>query len=215
MKELLYDWGGVNAWLFYAINRWHGDVLDAAMQLGSTLGDHDRFPVYVAALALIALLRATRGAEPRRWLGVLAVFSVAYVLDGMLIDWLKHALDFPRPLAALAPDTVHVVGAPEYRQSFPSGHTMFVMTCAASLWPLLGRVGRGVAAAFVLWVALSRISLGMHFPADVIAGGLFAFAIVLSLRFALNTLMRRVGGVTERIPVARSRRGLSSRRRTR
>ena len=215
MKELLYDWGGANAWLFYAINRWHGDALDAVMRLGSFLGDHNRFPGYVAVLTLIALWRITRGDKPRRWLGVLAVFSVAYLLDGLLIDWVKHALDFPRPLAALAPDTVHIVGTPEYRESFPSGHAMFAVTCAASLWPLLGRAGRGAAAAFVLWVAFSRISLGMHFPADVIAAGLLALAIVLSLRLALQKLMRRFNGITPRIRVARPARELSSRRRKR
>ncbi len=211
MKEIFYDWGGANIWLFYAINGWHNDVLDSVMQIGTALGDHRWFPVYLTVLAIVAWWRVARGAEPLRWLGVLAVFCTAYVLDGVLIDWLKHGLNFPRPPAALAPDTVHLVGTPEYKYSFPSGHAMFATTCATSLWPLLGREGRLAAVALVLWVAWSRISLGVHFPADVIAGALLAIAIVLGIRWALDVLAARALAA-EHPPRAHSPRKPASRR---
>ncbi len=206
MKDFFYEWDGVNTWLFYTINGWHNDTLDGAMQLGTLLGDHNRFALYLAALALVAWWQVTRGGEARRWLGVLTVFSLAYVLDGVLIGWLKHAFDFPRPYGVLPPETVHIVGVVETKHSFPSGHATFAATCAASLWPLLGRYGRVAATAFVIWVAWSRISLGMHFPADVIAGALLAIVIVISLERGLHVLWRRFGSGHPPTAATRSRR---------
>jgi membrane-associated phospholipid phosphatase len=186
VKEIFYDWGGANLWLFHLINNVRGGWLDAAMQFASWLGDHERFAVYVALIAVVALFRAGRGEaaepQPAAWLGVLAVFSLAYLADAVVVSYLKAALDFPRPAAALPADALFVVGEVQRHHSLPSGHATFAMTLAASLWPLLGRASRAAMALFVVWVCLSRISLGAHFPADVVAGLLLASAVVLPLR---------------------------------
>src|SRR5438105_9007169 len=134
------------------------------MQLGTLLGDHERFTVYLVAITFVGCYHVARGVEARRWLSVIAVFAAAYLLDGTIVGWLKHGLDLPRPPAALPPDSVHVVGTAEFRRSFPSGHALFAMTLVASVWPLLNRPWRIAAAVFVAWVALSRMYLGMHFP---------------------------------------------------
>lgn len=191
---MLYDWGGANLWLFHAINDVRGGFTDSFMLLGSALGKHTNFPVFLAAAALIALLRVTRAfaldadrgrAQAELWLGVLAVFSLAYVADGAFISWLKATLDFPRPPAALPTASLHVIGEPEYRQGFPSGHATFAATVAASLWPTLNRYGCSAVIGYALWVGLSRVSLGAHFPADVLAGFTVGLAVVMAVRFAL------------------------------
>lgn len=202
MKAILYDWGGANLWLFHLINNLRGEYLDRFMLLGTRLGAHGNFPLYLALLALAGVwsLGRTREAPDRfrpramAWLTAIAVFGVAYVLDGWLIGWLKPLLDFPRPPLALPAGGLHVVGVPEYHHSLPSGHASFAMVLAAGIWPLLGRGGRVAAAAFVLWVGLSRVSLGAHFPADVVAGYLSALALVLSVRAVLTTLGKAGAG---------------------
>jgi hypothetical protein len=45
MKEIFYDWGGANIWLFHAINDIRFGGLDQVMLLGTTLGDHILFPL--------------------------------------------------------------------------------------------------------------------------------------------------------------------------
>lgn len=192
MKHFLYDWGGANVWLFHAINNVHGELLDRIMLLGTALGGHSNFPVYLALVALAATIATGRGdrydsATAKRWLGVLAVFSIAYVADAALLAWLKPLLDFPRPPLAL-PGAVIVVGTPEYHHSLPSGHSSFAMLVAASLWPVLGRISRPLAVLFVAWVGLSRISLGAHFPADVTAGLLSCLLVVLLVRVTVQRL---------------------------
>ena len=69
--------------------------------------------------------------------------------------------------------------APENDYSFPSGHAMLSMAVIASLLFLVWRwkIARALqvlatlfGAAFVVWVGLSRLYLGVHFPSDVLAG---------------------------------------------
>lgn len=204
MKSVFYDWGGANVWLFHLINNVHGELLDRFMLLGTTLGGHANFVSYLAIAAFAAILCVS--VEARRnphqlerfavnWLAVLAVFSIAYVLDGMLLGWLKPMLDFPRPPLALPLESVRIVGAPEYHHSLPSGHASFAMLVAASLWPALNRGWRIAAALFVLWVGLSRISLGAHFPADVVAGFLSSLLVVLGVRYGIRSILSKAGNL--------------------
>jgi membrane-associated phospholipid phosphatase len=200
MKELFYDWGGANVWLFHAINDIRFPGLDQVMLLGTTLGDHGLFPFYLGVLTLFALVvvntpfqdSSRHRARGSRWMAVIAVFSIAYLLDGMLLGYLKPLLDFPRPPLALPQGTVNIIGQPEFHHSLPSGHSSFAMLVIASLWPVLSRRGRAAGVFFVLWVGISRVSLGAHFPADVVAGFLSSLAVVLLVYVALQKLMRFV-----------------------
>jgi membrane-associated phospholipid phosphatase len=198
MKEIFYDWGGANVWLFHLINDIRFEWLDKVMLLGTSLGDHSLFPFYLGLLTLFALVAVSRSAtnptryrmQVERWMAVLAVFSIAYLLDGLLLGFLKPLLDFPRPPLALAQSTVNIVGVPEYHHSLPSGHSSFAMLVVASLWPVLHGKWRIAGVCFVLWVGASRMSLGAHFPADVIAGFISSLAIVLLVSVAIQKLTR-------------------------
>jgi membrane-associated phospholipid phosphatase len=200
LKTYLYDWGGANEALFHFINNWRGGFLDRFMWLGTLLGDHRNFPYYATAIALAGFfggMRERSGYERAedvvalRWLAVLAMFCVAYLLDGLFLTIVKNGLDYPRPLVALGAAAVHVVGTPELHRGFPSGHASFAVTFVASLWPVLGRVPRGMGLAFIGWVAVSRVNVGAHFPADVLAGMASAWVIVLAVRWALLELGNR------------------------
>jgi membrane-associated phospholipid phosphatase len=199
MKEIIYDWGGANVWLFHTINNIRSEYLDKFMLLGTQLGEHTLFPLYLSLIALIALFTVVRApiqdsnscrAQATRWMAVIAVFSTAYLLDGLLVSTLKPLLDFPRPPLALPPGTVHIIGVAEYHHSLPSGHSSFAMLCVASLWPILNRWWRVSGTFFVFWVGISRVNLGAHFPADVLAGFLSSLAVVLLVYAAVQVLMR-------------------------
>jgi len=207
MKEILYDWGGANEWLFHAINNIRFAWWDQLMLLGTYLGGHTLFPFYLVLLALIALVALSKPEQDiaqyqlrvRRWVAVIAVFSLSYWLDGLLLGYLKPVLDFPRPPLALLPQTLHIVGTPEYHHSLPSGHSTFAMMLVASLWPVLGRRWRAAGVSFVLWVGLSRISLGMHFPADVMAGFLLSLLVVLLVYVAIRKVVSLCGVFARRL----------------
>ena len=201
MKEIFYDWGGANVWLFHAINNVRSQFLDQFMLLGTALGDHANFPVFLCVVTFAALLsvainsRSDRQPQENlalRWLALIVVFSAAYVLDGWLVGWFKTWLNFPRPFLALPPGSVHVVGIPQLHHSLPSGHSSFAMLVIASLWPMLKRGGRVMGIVFVLWVGLSRVSLGAHFPADVVAAYIISALMVLLVWASINALLRRI-----------------------
>ena len=200
MKAIFYDWGGANIWLFHAINDIRFGWLDSLMLLGTFLGDHNLFPVYLALLTLLALVRvnlpgqdaAHYRVQVNRWMTVIAVFSLAYLLDGVLLAVLKPLLDYPRPPLALPQGSVHIIGMPEYHHSLPSGHSSFAMLITATLWPVMSRWWRVAGALFVLWVGISRVSLGAHFPADVAAGFLSSLIVVLLVYAAIQRLIARI-----------------------
>lgn len=199
VKEILYDWGGANLLLFHAINDVRGDVLDRFMLLGTQIGSHIYFPVYLAAAFSVALAVVGRAVREGRsfgqglslaWLGALAVFSLGYVADGAFLTWVKPFLDFPRPPLALGEGNLHILGKSEFHHSLPSGHASFAMLVGASLWPVAGKAGRFVLAAFVLWVGVSRVSVGAHFPADILAAWLSSGLIVLLVRAAVSRALQ-------------------------
>ena len=191
IKEIFYDWGGANLWLFHAINNLRDPFLDRFMVLGTQIGGHTLFPFYITVIVLVAALGVTRAAalDPgrgqklaMRWLSMLSILCVAYMLDGVFLTWAKHYFDYPRPPLALPQGSFHIVGKTEYYQSLPSGHASFAMLVMASIWPMFNRWQKWAAVAFVAWVGVSRISVGAHFPADILTGWLTALLIVLLSR---------------------------------
>lgn len=64
--------------------------------------------------------------------------------------------------------------------SFPSGHAQGSMT----IWGLLALENFRkpwisiVSASMILWISLSRLYLGVHFPVDIVAGWLFGIVIL-------------------------------------
>lgn len=172
-QALWYDWSGLNAQVFRLLNGWHAPWLDAAMAAASALGHPSLYPIYVA----IALLwsRARPASLPTR---NVAVFAVGYVLTSVLaVPALKRAFDFPRPVQALGEAAVTLVGRSDELHAFPSGHAAFAVLMAASLGPGSTRAVRWALVGFALLVCVSRVSVGAHFPADVVAGALLALAI--------------------------------------
>ncbi len=187
--SLWYAWGGWNQSLFLWINAYHSHYWDVLMLAMTALGDHKHYPVYMAVALLLSAWR-------RAWLPNrnVVIFGVGYVITGWIVGGIKPALDFPRPLRALGPHVVHVVGRPEFFHSFPSGHATFVVLLAASLSPGAAAPLRWAAWIFAALVCLSRPALGAHFPVDVLAGALIALVVVYSLR-GLDVLIARRGVV--------------------
>lgn len=176
-----YDWFGLNGQLFALVNDVRAPALDALMLSASALGHPRLYPFYVALALWISWRRPD--VLPRR---NLVVFAAAFALvSALIVPVLKDLLDLPRPLAVLGA-RAHVLAEQELGHAFPSGHAAFATLLACALAPGTPRIARAAFVLYAVLVGLSRISLGAHFPADVLAGATIGWAVV----GALNRVMR-------------------------
>ncbi|WP_201738499.1 glycerophosphodiester phosphodiesterase family protein [Thermus thermamylovorans] len=143
--------------------------LDAFFLLATQLGHH-----YAYMLILPFVYWAVDRRVGRQLAGV---FLASMWLNGLL----KEYLTLPRPDPAVVR---HLVAEPS--PGFPSGHAQG----AATLWGYLAAAFRrrwltALAVALIFLIALSRLYLGVHFPADVLGGLAIGLALVLAFRWLL------------------------------
>ena len=137
-------------------------------RVASRLGDG------VLWYSLIGLLTVLGGAPCRIAALQCAVAGTAGLL---LYRALKNVLVRERPYMTHA--AIVCAGKPLDRFSFPSGHTLHavcltIIICSALPWAAL------LLVPAALLIALSRMVLGLHYPTDVIAGGLLGASIAFA-----------------------------------
>lgn len=100
MKSVLYDWFGLNVWLFHFINNIRSEFIDKVALLGTTLGSHTHFDIFIIPLIIIIynLTKQNTHSFSKEEIYILLtpiiVLSVSYLIDALFLEIIKPLLDF-------------------------------------------------------------------------------------------------------------------------
>jgi undecaprenyl-diphosphatase len=134
-------------------------------QIASRLGDGVIWYVLIFALPMLYGASAVKSS---------VVMALTGVLGVILYKLLKRVFVRERPF--ITHSSICLAGAPLDRYSFPSGHTLHAVSFAwqASVhFPELSWVLIPLAAL----IAGSRVVLGLHYPTDVLVGGVIGASL--------------------------------------
>jgi undecaprenyl-diphosphatase len=139
-------------------------------RIASRLGDG---VLWYSLMALLALV----GGAPGRMTALQC--AVAGVTGLVLYRGLKNVLVRERPYMTHA--AIVCAGKPLDRFSFPSGHTLHAVSFTLIICSAVPLAALVLVPVAVL-IALSRVVLGLHYPTDVVAGGLLGAGIAFATR---------------------------------
>lgn len=138
------------------------------MAFTSDMGDWIGQGWRLTAVSLLLLVGAWAFEKPT--VKIVAIQSlIAHGIAALLANGLKHLIGRPRPKFVHGGDWQMTPSWASGLDSFPSGHStasFAVATVLARRFPLVGPL----CIVIALFVALSRILRGSHFPTDVLGG---------------------------------------------
>lgn len=167
MADLLSGLPALDVWLFQLINRsLQNPLFDLLMPILST----KRYAILPAAVGILLLM--VWGGR-RMWV-LLAVAVAAVALSDLGTTLIKAGFQRTRPCHVI-PD-VHLLVGCTRSFSLPSNHASNMFAVATVGW--LGfRRWRWALFVLAAGVAYSRVYVGVHYPADVLAGALWGAGI--------------------------------------
>ena len=100
------------------------------------------------------------------WSGIIAT-----LIATLIVNLVKFYYNVPRPPVVIDKNIINIIGPALTSHSFPSGHTVTIFTITAILMFYFRRFPVRLLLIFLAClVGLSRIAVGVHWPADVMAG---------------------------------------------
>jgi len=151
------EWG--NGW-------WSLPVLDQVIPWVTHLGSH--VTVFIFLILCLIFMKRKK---------VLLYFLLLYGIQSGVVYGLKFLIQRKRPFVFLETLSKLSQGPGEVLDpSFPSAHTLyaFMMATLLATWFPRYRITFYIVAGFIGW---TRIYLGLHFPTDVVVGGLLGYGI--------------------------------------
>lgn len=175
--------------LFYFGNRsLQNPLFDVVMPFITDL-NKNIFAIIVVGILWILLI--VKGGKNGRLAAILLLPAVA-LSDQINSSFLKFLIERPRPCSALP--NVHLLVGCGSGYSFPSSHAVNNFACAILLSYFLPR-WTWAFFTFAAVVSYSRIYVGVHYPADVLAGaivGLLCGALVIVIYHWGEMLWRKI-----------------------
>lgn len=154
--------------LLYLFN-WNHAVFHAVNGTRSVLGPLPAAALTILGDGLIVAVLILPFIRVRR--DVLWSLFWAALIWTLMVHILKQSLDVPRPPRVLDAESFILIGRKRGAHAFPSGHTATIFGFAGVWVFRLKKINVSfVLLVLAILVGLSRIAVGVHWPADVAAG---------------------------------------------
>lgn len=184
MKKISYDFFGLNKSGFLAVYHFcyeHG-LQEPLMTITPMLNIKTFAALYIIAVIVGYIVLLKRKELLSRYYDFMAQLGIAYALFGLTFAALKFGVNLQRPFCSIEDVTTIIdISLERCESSFPSGHAGLAFLILLSLWPYLkGRFwSKTFLTIFMATTALSRIALGMHYPADIFYSLVVTYIVTL------------------------------------
>lgn len=196
MKEAFYDLYGLNQYIFIVINKLTNQgSIEKILKVISGLFDIFNFPIYYVILSIWAYCRLKKLKTSKKYSYYYKVArsftesAITYILLLGTYTPMKFLINSPRPYCSLpAEQFITSIDVAQQRclSGFPSSHAALSFMMAFFLWPYLGKYAKSAAVVVAICAAISRITLSMHYPADI----LYSYLIISVLLVISKKIFR-------------------------
>lgn len=128
------------------------------------------------------------GSDDNKIIGVEALLSLS--ISQIIVHSLKKIMSRERPYKIIEHLNTFGIDLSDY--SFPSGHTAASFSLATTLALNLPRFTI-IVFTLALFIAISRIYLGVHYPTDVAAGLILGIGFPIVVHLYLGDFIEKIG----------------------
>ena len=135
-------------------------------------------------IAVGCILAVVFRKDPR----IALVGIVAVLISGLIVQILKSYLSIPRPAGILSLDEFYLYGDILKSRAFPSGHSSTAFSLMGTFFYACDNNKQGwLFFSAALLIAFSRVAIGIHWPADILAGSMIGLAVIYFISIKLKT----------------------------
>ena len=171
--------------LFVWLNSFHNDFLDTLML--HTSGKFEWIPLYALLLFLVI-----KKYGKHSWIPILGAVAVVTLADQVSVKLFKEVFERWRPCHnGELKDIVHLVNNKcGGRFGFVSSHATNSFAVASFLGLMLNRKTLVLLLIWAAVVAYSRVYLGVHYPSDILCGGLLGILLAFLIYRIVQPILK-------------------------
>lgn len=202
MKEIFYELAGYNKTLFYYLNHiTNQGYAPNILKYLSSFFQIENFAVLYFLLCFYRYyqLKKTSNSDFAKqfhyYYNELIYIGTCYAFFGLTYAALKFSINLPRPFCSLTEGSFITIALTAHERclsSFPSSHTGLALMITFLSWRYLNLYMKATSIVTIILVALSRISLAMHYPADILYSGLVVIIVIYLAGFTRKLLQKNV-----------------------
>lgn len=205
--NVIYNFFGINKEIFIFVNKiTNVGIIPTLLKISSQFFFIGNFAAYYLIICLYCYFKLKKRSNPKiEFIPIynqLVKAGTCYSLFGFAYAALKFGINLPRPFCSLSPSeftTILDVTKERCLSSFPSAHTGLAILIAYYLWPYLTKYQKAIVFSLIVVVSISRITLAMHYPADIIYSILIASLIIFFsnklVDYMQNIIVKPIGKI--------------------